>query len=262
MIEDCSQEYIERTLAGYQVWQSKLFNRFEIAHGFLGADLDLYDEQALENATDALFGADPELQRINQVHGVTIFDATTASLPASAELPIADGIYTRETSQNKQILCIQTADCAPLLLASACGRIRFALHCGWRSAASGILPAAVEIATGLGLKVEELLLAIGPSAGKCCYEVGRDFPQILLKDKKSYFDLNCVFVENKGQLLFDLQRFLLLQAESHGLMPTNISILPMCTICNRQFFSYRRQKDDAGRQLSFIGGSGFCDDSQ
>ena len=51
-------------------------------------------------------------------------------------------------------------------------RVVAAVHAGWRGAVAGIVPKTVALLVKrFGATVERLRMAIGPSAGPCCYEV-------------------------------------------------------------------------------------------
>jgi copper oxidase (laccase) domain-containing protein len=98
-----------------------------------------------------------------------------------------------------------------------------------------------------GLRPEQLEILIGPAAGVCCYEVGPDLIEIL---KQSWGETGLVRREDK--FYFNLAALLREQALSWGLRPEAIACAQVCTICDFRFFSFRRQKDLSGRQLSFI----------
>jgi hypothetical protein len=80
--------------------------------------------------------------------------------------------------------------------------------------------------------------AIGPGIGVCCYEVGEDVARQFGIEHRTH--LNLAF-ENRKQL------------EAAGVAPQNIEALGVCTFCDAErFFSYRREKEKAGRMTSYI----------
>lgn len=249
---DYRQSHSEHFTEGIRYWQSGLLTAYDIVHGFLGADADMQNEQQKIHAENVFFKKVDQLVHLHQVHGATLFSVADRKQTMES-LPEADGAYCdiKDRAQ-QQALCIRTADCAPVLLASFCGRFVAALHCGWRSAAAGILPAAVAKAQSLGYRAEDLLLSVGPCAGPCCYEVGTEFCKHILQVEKNIPTDPDISLERQGRIYFDLPLFLLLQAESVGLPASQLSLISICTICDDRFFSYRRQKTDSGRQLSFI----------
>jgi purine-nucleoside/S-methyl-5'-thioadenosine phosphorylase / adenosine deaminase len=136
-------------------------------------------------------------------------------------------------------ISIRTADCYPILLADTRNRAVAAIHAGWRGTASEIVVKAVEeMQAEFDTQPADILAAIGPGIGVCCYEVGRDVSNQFGFAGQTHLDLGA---ENRKQL------------ESAGVPAPNIQALGVCTFCDAErFFSYRREKDKAGRMTSFI----------
>ena len=90
-----------------------------------------------------------------------------------------------------------------------------------------------------GTRPVALHAAIGPGIGKCCYEVGAEVAAQFGETGPCHIDL----VEaNRRQL-----------AEA-GVPDPRIYPARLCTKCGADdFHSYRRDKERAGRMLSFIG---------
>jgi copper oxidase (laccase) domain-containing protein len=89
-----------------------------------------------------------------------------------------------------------------------------------------------------GTQACDIFTAIGPGIGVCCYEVGEDVSKQFGFAIRTHLDL---MTENRKQL------------ESAGVPAQNIEALDVCTFCDAErFFSYRREKEKAGRMTSFI----------
>jgi YfiH family protein len=136
-------------------------------------------------------------------------------------------------------ISIRTADCYPILLADPQRRAVAAIHAGWRGTAAQIVRKTLEeMATEFGTDPRAVSAAIGPGIGACCYEVGEEVARQFGVEGRTHLDLAS---ENRKQL------------EAAGVPPQNIEVLGVCTFCDAEhFFSYRREKEKAGRMTSFI----------
>ncbi len=186
------------------------------------------------------------LHTLKQVHGNTILRIEGGEVTPGS----ADGMLT--TEQNI-LLGIKTADCVPLLLIAPHKRGVGALHAGWRGTRKAIALRAVEICAERGnIFPDQLWVALGPSIGGCCYQVGSEIGEPLFErwgdgqpttwnrqGDKGYLDLRAI---NRRQLI---------QA---GVPQTQIHSVGLCTFCHPdEFTSYRREGAYAGRQFSVIG---------
>lgn len=140
----------------------------------LGSRIPGQDGAAWAEVAGALNLQPADLVRVRQVHGMNVLAARSdRALPAEA-VP-ADIIVTDRTSIG---LAVQVADCVPLLIADRRTGAVAAAHAGWRGLAARV-PSEAVAAFGreFGGAPEDLLAAIGPSVGACCYEVGMDVRQ-------------------------------------------------------------------------------------
>ena len=129
-----------------------------------------------------------------------------------------------------------TADCAPVLLADGRKRALALVHAGWRGAANGILGRAVKLLerkAGVGPK--DLWMVVGPCIHQCCYEVGGDVARCFPRNTTGGPD----------KFFLDLPGALAEQAKVLGVSPRKIFLAPHCTVCDRRFFSFRREKTES-----------------
>lgn len=146
---------------------------------------------------------------------------------------------------------VMTADCVPVFLYDPQEQIASIVHSGWRGTVQQISSKAVDIMVSKGSKPENIVTAIGPSAGSCCYEVGEEVLEQFLKayGNKAYSFFSATtspFTVN----LWDAIRTSLLNS---GLKNTHITQTDLCTICNPYlFFSARNNKAMTGRMASGI----------
>jgi polyphenol oxidase len=96
-------------------------------------------------------------------------------LEAQSERPAADIVLARDGAH---VVSVQAADCVPLLIADRRLGVVAAAHAGWRGLANGVPRVVVErLTSAYGSRPADLVAAIGPSVGACCYEVGPDVRQ-------------------------------------------------------------------------------------
>src|SRR5687768_13384663 len=117
---------------------------------------------------DALGVGLDALVRMQQVHRADVFVAK--GRPSSK--PEADIAVTDDRSI---ALSVRVADCVPVLLADRRTGAVAAIHAGWKGTAAGAVVVAVEALELFYLtKPGDIIAAIGPSIGPCCYQVGPD----------------------------------------------------------------------------------------
>lgn len=158
-----------------------------------------------------------EVLEVKQVHGTDI--ATPETLPAEA-----DGMMISWEEFEKP-LAIKTADCLPIVIEGEKGAIF--LHAGWRGLADGILnKPEIEL-------IVPQRVFIGPSIHECCFEVSEDF--------KKNFPRSPFFKKVKDKYFFNLQEEAKRQLREK--FPSLlIQLAPLCTSCNYNLHSYRRDK--------------------
>lgn len=161
----------------------------------------------------------------------------------------ADAVFCLRKDPPGLVPAVQVADCVPLLLADRRGRAVAAVHAGWRGTAAGIARRVVQALGAHGIEPQELIAALGPSIGPCCYEVGEDVLAAVSAGTGAPPDL----LAPQGRRL-DLRLANRLQLQAAGLAPDRIHAAPWCTSCASElFYSYRRQGPRAGRLLACIG---------
>jgi polyphenol oxidase len=114
-------------------------------------------------------GADKfRLVTLRQIHSDIVHRAS--ALPA--EPPQGDALFTREP---RILLAIQTADCIPLLLADTKRRALAAIHSGWRGTLRRVAAKTLgRMQMEFGTRPEDVIAALGPGIGRCCYGVGEE----------------------------------------------------------------------------------------
>lgn len=173
-----------------------------------------------------------------------------------------------------QLLGVQTADCVPILLVDPKKRAIAAIHAGWRGTLARIAEkTAGEMLRRFGSNPADLLAAVGPAIGGCCYEVGTELVTQFTSqfaDADDYFDeLRTGDEPNPLQWLnmmppghqpapknvrLDLRKANRSQLLAAGLVAKNIFLSDLCTACQTDlFFSYRKEGAHSGRLLAVVG---------
>ncbi len=158
-----------------------------------------------------------------------------------------DGLVTRERNL---LLSVRTADCVPVLLCDKNKKVCSAVHAGWRGTVGGITKNAVDEMVKSGVLISDILAAIGPCVGDCCYEVGKEVLDEFLALSN---ECDKFFTPKNGKYMLDLvgvNEFILVMS---GINPENISSANLCTKCNEtEFFSHRRSGSVRGTMSAFI----------
>ena len=143
---------------------------------------------------------------------------------------------------------IRTADCLPILLVDAVGRRVGAVHAGWRGTVSEISAKTVQaMMCQFGTRPENIWATIGPGIGPCCFEVG---PEVAIRFGPFFPERADLHHRARIDLVETNRR----QLVAAGVPPGHIECSGLCTACRqREFHSFRRDKDRAGRMISAIG---------
>jgi YfiH family protein len=221
------------------------------------------------------------LVTLRQIHSSVLVsrDLISASPgPAEAGAPRhphkGDGLIT---SQPRLLLGIQTADCIPVLVADRRRKAVAAFHAGWRGTVRRIVENGIgRMRLEFGSRAEDLVAAIGPGVGQCCYAVGEE----VLSEFESQFTYGSDLfrevassdpVRTKYPMMFmtrhapghsfrgsglhlDLIEANRRQLMAAGIQSGAIQIVGACTNCYPElFFSHRGSQGRCGRMMSVIG---------
>jgi len=227
-------------------------------------------ENVLENRRrfqSALGASNLKLISLKQIHSdvIQLFDS------APSEICQGDASITNRPAL---LLGVQTADCVPILLVDPRKRAVAAVHAGWRGTLARIVVKAIgQMQMQFQCNPADLLAAIGPSIGGCCYEVGTEVATQFLSqfsEAPEWFDefrtgdepnpiqwLNMMPPGHQPppkNVLLDLRKANRDQLLGAGLRAPNIFVSDLCTACRRDLlFSYRKEGPQSGRLLSVIG---------
>ena len=226
-------------------------------------------ENVLENRRrfQSVLGAkDLKLVALRQFHSdvISLIDSQPAE-PCRADASI--------TNRPGLLLAVQTADCVPVLLADPKTHAIAAIHAGWRGTLQRIVTKTIgRMQMEFGVQPENLLAAIGPAIGGCCYEVGTEVASAFaaqFPNASDFFDelrtgdepnplqwLNMMPPGHQpppNKVLLDLRKANRSQLLEAGVPAGNISVSDLCTACRTDLlFSYRKEHTETGRLMSVI----------
>lgn len=243
----------------------------ELNLGFTAEDSREAVEANRHLLAEAITGkAATPLATVRQVHSnLVVRPAAPDARPSKA-----DGIFSDEPGR---LLSVLTADCIPVLVADRRRRVVAAFHAGWRGTVKRIVETGIgRMRLEFGSSPEDLVAAIGPGVGPCCYAVGEE---VLFEFESQFAYARALFhevydsdpIRTRYPMLFLTQRapghspigpslhLDLVEANRRqlldaGLKPKAIQLVTGCTSCQRDlFFSHRASRGHAGRMMAVIG---------
>jgi YfiH family protein len=223
-----------------------------------------FNEDAAENILEnrrrflKLFPGEWTLAGCWQVHGADVRVVHTAEEAKPAENQRGETVYCDViVSDAKGVLAgVKTADCVPILIGDPVTGAFAAVHAGWRGTLGTAVIAGVErLAKEYDARPADLRVAIGASAGPCCYEVGSE---VIEAFSSRFVDGEKLFTPTRpGHAMVDLLKANREQLISTGVKAERIHTAPLCTMCRTDlFFSFRKEKrvyGKTGRLMAVVG---------
>jgi YfiH family protein len=190
------------------------------------------------------------LLSLRQVHGdrVVLFDPAFQTIEGIWQTE-GDALITRTPGV---ALGVFTADCLPIFLYDPVQEAIGVVHTGWRGTAKGVIRKAVEkMGESFLCQSRDILAALGPCIGPCCYEVDGPVKAAFISGGIPWELVSSP--GGDGKWLLNLYEANLFQMQEAGILKKNINLLKICTSCHGEaFFSYRNADKTGGRQLNFI----------
>jgi YfiH family protein len=215
----------------------------------------------------AIGASDLTLVSLHQIHSdvVRSFDAApTKQCKGDASVTNRAGL----------LLGVRTADCAPVLVVDPKKRVVAAIHAGWRGTLQRIVVKTIgQMQMEFGSRPRDMLAAIGPTIGGCCYEVGTEVASAFaakFANASEFFDelrtgdepnplqwLNMMPPGHQpppNRVLLDLKKANRFQLLDAGIREENIFLTNLCTSCDvGRLFSYRKEGANSGRLMAVVG---------
>jgi len=223
-----------------------------------------FNDDAAENILEnrrrflKLFPGEWQIAGCWQVHGADVRVVQSLDDAKPAENQLGDTIYCDVIVSNAEgvLAGVKTADCVPILLGDPVSGAFAAVHAGWRGTlATAVVAGVKRLQEEYNARPENLRVAIGASAGPCCYEVGGEVIDAFVS---RFGNGASLFTTTRpGHAKIDLLKANRDQLESAAVMPERIHTAPICTMCRTDlFFSYRREKSlhgKVGRLMAVVG---------
>ena len=224
-------------------------------HLFTTRQLTLSAAGDVQQLREALGAA--SLSMLTQVHGTdVVVIRDPKSLPGRDTS--GDALIS---SQPGVAVGIRAADCVPLLIADRATGAVAAVHAGWRGTAGGVSSAAVRaLGREFGSRPADLVVALGPSIGSCCYEVGSELVDAFAAAGHERYLIDRWFVAPRAHgsherpgLRLDVAGANRDQLVLAGVPVDRIHMSGLCTAMHLDLFtSYRVEKQMAGRIAGVI----------
>ncbi len=188
-----------------------------------------------------------------QVHGDKIAIVTAADAGKGSFSPPISGTDGLITSESNMALMSFYADCVPLYVWDEQKRVIGVAHAGWRGTVLDIAGKMVEnFLTGYQSNPENIRVVIGASICEQCFEVDEtvitEFQRLF--DEREMRQLVCA--KTDGKFLFNLKKANHLLFVRSGVPSESIYTMPQCTVCDQEFYSYRREQGKTGRMAAII----------
>jgi YfiH family protein len=184
-----------------------------------------------------------------QVHGhhvVTVgkADGGKGVFDLASTIPDTDGLVTGEAGVP---LMLFYADCTPVLLVDPVKGVLALVHAGWRGSVACIGTEALELMERqFGTQASDVIAAIGPSIGPCCYEVD----ERVHKEAPGFED--CFVPTRPGHYQMDLWKLNREALCRAGVKADRILTAQVCTAESQDYFSYRAEKGRTGRFAAIL----------
>jgi len=191
----------------------------------------------------------------DQVHGTKVVRVTSAERGCGKDnlqdvIKSTDGLHTNEPDI---LLTSFYADCVPLYFLDPVRKAVGLAHAGWKGTVGRISKEMVKaFQQEYGSREEDLLVAIGPSIGQCCYEVDERVISFVKQSVGTWQE--AVTAKENGRYMLDLRKLNQLILLDAGLHPKQIASTNYCTSCRVDlFYSFRKENGKTGRMASYIG---------
>jgi polyphenol oxidase len=205
-------------------------------------------EENMQRVARLIEASRDSLYSVWQMHGREVVQVSVNDTREDIIKKNADALITNVPGV---AVGVRTADCTPILLFDPKSKAVAAIHAGWRGTILDIVGATIEaMRRAYQIEAGDLIAAIGPCIGPCCFEVGPEVVEAFAAKLPEVSWRGPGRVNGKPTI--DL--YAANEAFLRGAGVTQIDTLRVCTMCDpaQRFFSFRRDGEKSGRHLSII----------
>lgn len=189
---------------------------------------------------------DDRIYRAKQVHGKEIIIIGNQDNKTIGQEE-ADGFITKVKGI---ALCTYHADCVPIYFYDKGEDVIGIAHAGWKGTLNNIAGVIIDnMVKEYGSNLSNIVVAIGPSIGACCYEIGEDVEKLF----NETFDNPEIIIDKNEKIYLDLWKVNYINLLDAGIKEGNIYQSNFCTACNLDtLYSYRKEKATKNRMIAAI----------
>ena len=188
-----------------------------------------------------------DIYRVRQVHGrevMIIREENNKSISNEEK----DGLITNKKGI---ALCTSHADCVPIYYYDKANEVIGLAHAGWKGTLNNISEVIIKnMIEHFNSSPENIKVAIGPSIGVCCYEIGYDVEALFREKYPKELD---IVINSDNKIYLDLWKINKINLINLGIKESNIIYSDFCTSCNvNTLYSYRKEKGIKSRMIAAI----------
>lgn len=205
-------------------------------------------ENIFKDMSDLMEVSEEKIYRAKQVHGTDVLiikDQDRINVCKDDK----DGFIT---NCKEIILATYHADCVPIYFYDRKKNIIGLAHAGWKGTLNNICKSIIDsMVKEFESKSEDIIVAIGPSIGVCCYEIGLDLVKLF---SEKYPKEKDIIMEKESKFYLDLWKINSINLLNLGIKQENIYYSNICTSCKvDKLYSYRKEKGTKNRMIAAIG---------
>jgi len=200
----------------------------------------------LNAAESDSFLADETVLQLNQVHGDRVVSWSEALAHKKQFLEADAFVATGDAfKKSRKKLMIKTADCVPLIYVDRESKSVAAVHAGWKGLQKKI---HLKIFKEFSFRPQTTWVWCGPSLNGDSFEVREDMREKFSTKKQK----NSQIFKEKSPGLYSFSPWSLISQDFEDMGVELFYNFEINTLKNEEFYSYRRDPQNAGRNYSLV----------